>query len=422
MEAISIPLQRTPPTRRLGAVLLMLVLGGLPGLGIPLLWFTMTGAVRPELSIVCFVGAFIGALGWLARLFVLPKPGPVVVDEAAIALPCGRTRATLALDELVICRVEGRDLVMLAIPLPGHSPKAGTGSFVVPARCFTNQKGARDVVDAVRSCMARLPMGPGLLQRLDDNAARQQAFAARRPLVTWTITAVCVAVFVIEVAVNALADPHALVVIGANAPALVAKGEVWRLVTSCLLHGSLVHLFMNLSALLTTGALLERWLGRAGFAVVVVASGVIAQLGSAVAARAAMSVGFSGALFGFLGVLLASTILFRKQAVGGVKVPLSSWIFLLLTNGLLALLPFVDVVAHATGFVVGVGCGFMLAPRPGKSPLVKARARTAMAVVAAVVVVVSVLCALLSAFDPANGLMEAQASGSDPECRSVTAV
>ncbi|MDP2340523.1 MAG: rhomboid family intramembrane serine protease [Deltaproteobacteria bacterium] len=427
VEPASIPLRRTPPTRRLGAMLLMIVLGGLPGVALPLAWFTVTKAIPFELAIVGFIAVFIGALGWLARLFVLPKPTAVLilsasaaapaprgppraadadgVDDAALVFPFGRGQVRLALDELAVCRADGRDLVLLAVPQPGQASKADAGSFIVPARCFTNKTGAVDVVGAVRACMARSPFGPGLLARLDENEARQKAFARRRPLVTWGITAVCLLVFGIEVAVNALADPHALVVLGANAPALVARGEVWRLVTACLLHGSMIHVLMNISGLVTTGALLERWMGRAGFAVVVVVCGVLAQAGSAVAARAPMSVGFSGASFGLLGVLLASTILFRGQAVGGVKVPLSSWIFLLATNGALALLPFVDVVAHGTGFVAGVGCGFLLAPRPGKPPLLKARARSVAAGVAAVVVVAAIVCALLSALDPANGLI-----------------
>ena len=394
----TILLRRTPPTRRLAPLLLMMLLGGLPGLGLPLLWFTFSGALPPELSIVVFVAAFIAALGWLARLFVLPAPVPVVVDDAALTLPFGRRVARLPLEELIVCRVDGGDLVLLAVALPGQPQRSDAGSFVVPARCFKDkQTGAVDVVAAVRARLGVRAHGAALLDRLDENEARQRDFAKRRPLVTWGIAAVCVVVFGVEVAVGAVVDPRALLLMGANAPALVMQGEVWRLVASCLLHGSLVHLAMNLAALLSTGALLERWLGRAGFAVVVVVTGVVSQLGSTLAARADMSVGLSGALFGFLGVLLASTIRFRGQAVGGVRVPLSSWIFLLITNGALSMLPFVDVVAHGTGFVAGVGCGVLLAPRPGLPPLLRARARTVVAVVAVVCVAAAIVVAAATA-------------------------
>lgn len=383
-------------------LILMMVLGGLPGLGLPLLWFTLMGTLPPELSIVVFVGAFIGALAWLARMFVLPRPVPVVVDDFRMLLPLGRGVVRLVLDELVVCRCDDRDLVLLAVPAPGQPAQGDTGSFVVPRRCFAAAAGASDVVAAVRTRLGLLEHGVALLQRLDDNEARQRAFAARRPLVTWGVGAACVVVFAVEFGVGALADSHILVKMGANAPALVAQGQLWRLVTSCLLHGSMVHLAMNLSALLTTGAVLERWLGRAGFTIILVVTGVVAQLGSAVAARAPLSVGLSGALFGFLGVLLASTIRFRGQATGGLKVPVSSWIFLILTNGALSLLPFIDVVAHGTGFVAGIACGLVLAPRPFLPPLLRARGRKITAGVAVVVVVVAAVAAAAAAASAAQ--------------------
>ncbi len=395
--AVEIPLRRTPPTQRLGQLLLMLFLGGLPGLGLPLLWFTMSGSLPPELSIVTFVAAVIGALAGLARLFVLPAPAPLVIDDVALVLPYGRKSVRLMLDELLMCRLDGQDLVLLAVAPPGQSSVGDSGAFVVSGRCFKERRDAGDVVNAIRARLAVRVEGPGLLKRLDENEARQREFGKRRPVVTWGIAAACLLIFVVEVVVGAPGDPHVLANFGANAPALVRQGEVWRLVTACLLHGSVVHLLMNLSGLVPTGALLERWLGRASFAIVVVVTGVCGHLGSAVAARAEMSVGLSGALFGFLGVLLASTLRFRGHAVGGVKVPLSSWIFLLVVNGALALLPFVDVVAHATGFVAGIGCGAVLAPRPGKPPVLRARGRKIGALIAAVVVAASVVVPVVRA-------------------------
>ncbi len=410
--AVTVPLRRTPPSRRLWPVVLTLLLGGVPGLGLPLLWFTSTKEISVEVAGLIAAAAVLAAISWVAWLFALPKPRGVTVDDDGLGFSFARRGfVRLALEDIVVCRLDGRDVVVLAVPIegtPDNNTKANenadarghVGSFVLPARCFVDAAAdAVRVVAAVRARMAAHPQGAGLLARLDDNEARQKAFAGRRPIITWAVAAACAALFVVEVVSGALdpRDPAMLLTLGANAPALVNDGQVWRLVTACLLHGSLVHLAMNLSALLSTGGLLERWLGRSGFAIVVVVTGVVGQLGSAIAFRAPMSVGLSGALFGLLGVLLWSTLRFRTSTTGGLKVPLSSWIFLLITNAFLSTLPFVDVVAHGAGFAAGVAVGALVSPRPaGRGAVLRPRARFAFAIVAGLVVVAAVVAAIVA--------------------------
>lgn len=404
IAAVHVPMRRTPSTRRWWSVALMLGLGGLPAFALPLLWFTATGRIAVEVSLGTAVVGVVAIVGYVAWLFALPAPGDFVVDKDGLRFRFARRGVVfLALDEVLVCRSDKGDLVLLSAVVEGAASKGVVGSFVVPRGCFKDKAGgAHAVIAAVRAAMMASPHGPGLLSRLDDNAARQQAFAQKRPIVTWAVVGLCVALFAVEFATSALgtdaASALALVRMGANVPSLVRSGEVWRLVTACLLHGSVLHIVVNLSSLSSTGGLLERWLGRNAYVVVLFVTGVFSHAASAVVGGHPMSVGISGAIFGLLGVLLWSTVRFRGANLGGLRVPLSGWIFLLLTNAALSALPFIDVVAHGAGFAAGVVVAAFVAPRPGgRAPLLSAKARRGAAIACAVVVVASLFAALVAA-------------------------
>lgn len=401
MEPTAIPLKRTPSTRRLVSAFLMIFLGGLPAIALPLLWFVVSDVISVEVGGAVAVLLVLAVVSWLAWLYALPAPGDFVVDDAGLHFRFARRGVVfVALEELLVCRVDGRDLVLLAAVADGVAERGALGGFVVPGSCFVAKDGAAAVVAAVRERMGRHEHGSGLLSRLDDNAARQQAFASKRPLITWAVSGVCVALFALEVYVGALEPTEAgqrwLVRVGANVPDLVHSGEVWRLVTACLLHGSLLHVGVNLSSLVSTGGLLERWLGKSGYVVVLFVTGVFGHAASAFSGRHSMSVGISGAVFGLLGVLLWSSLSFRKKATGGLRVPVSGWVFLLVANGALSTLPFIDVVAHGAGFVSGVAVAALVAPRPGLPPRLSARVRFAAACVSGAMVVLSLAAALLT--------------------------
>jgi rhomboid protease GluP len=393
----SVALRRTPTSRRWVATLLFLLLGVLPSTALPLLWFVATRAVAPHTALVLFGLLIAGCVAWLAWQFVLPRPAPIVIHDDGVHLPWARGMRRLALDEIVVARAQDRELVLIAGVPPGDVPRGDIGVFVVAGRCFVDDDGAARVEGAVRARMARHPDGARLHARLDDNADRQRRFAATRPWVTWVTVAVCVVAFVGEYISGAVGDIDTLLLWGANSGALVRQGEWWRVVTACLLHGSVVHLLMNAASLASTGALVERWLGSPAMAVVLVVSGAGGHLASAFAARAPASVGISGAVFGLLGVLLVSSWRYRRQATGGLRVPASSWLFLIVANALLATLPFLDVVAHGAGFAFGVVAGGLLSPRPGRAALVGRRAMQALAVVCIALVVVAVGCDVFAA-------------------------
>lgn len=97
-------------------------------------------------------------------------------------------------------------------------------------------------------------------------------------------------------------------VLGANdALYTIADTRIETLVTSCFLHGSIVHLAFNLLMLWNVGAFLEPAIGRARFLPLYLGSGIVGSACSAIAGRflgASISVGASGAICGLLGAVL----------------------------------------------------------------------------------------------------------------------
>lgn len=91
---------------------------------------------------------------------------------------------------------------------------------------------------------------------------------------------------------------------------LVADGEWWRLFTSMFLHGSVIHLGMNMLFLWWIGAPVEQALGRARYALVYLVGGLAGSTGALLLTNPeAVTVGASGALFGILG----AAFVFERQ-------------------------------------------------------------------------------------------------------------
>jgi membrane associated rhomboid family serine protease len=82
---------------------------------------------------------------------------------------------------------------------------------------------------------------------------------------------------------------------------LIRGGQVHRMVSSCFLHGGIVHLGLNMQALRTLGPEVEEWFGHERFAGVYLLSGVSGNALSLATRTAPLSVGASGAIFGLLG-------------------------------------------------------------------------------------------------------------------------
>ncbi|MGY1724083.1 rhomboid family intramembrane serine protease [Blastococcus sp. SYSU DS0533] len=139
----------------------------------------------------------------------------------------------------------------------------------------------------------------------------------------------------------------------AQYPLLVELGEPWRLLTAAFLHIGLVHLVLNMLALLVFGSELERQLGRARF----LALYVVSALGGSTAIQlfgdfARPVAGASTAIYGLLGALGVLMVV-RRQDVRGILVLLGINIFI-------SFLPGISLLGHLGGLVTGAAVAALL--------------------------------------------------------------
>jgi membrane associated rhomboid family serine protease len=99
-----------------------------------------------------------------------------------------------------------------------------------------------------------------------------------------------------------------LVDIGAKDANRILAGEWWRFFTPIFLHVGVVHIFMNLLMQLRVGRSLEQSYGAMRIAPIYILCGIYGNILSCIFLPTQVQVGASGALFGFLGVLLSDLI------------------------------------------------------------------------------------------------------------------
>ncbi len=160
-----------------------------------------------------------------------------------------------------------------------------------------------------------------------------------------------------------------------SAPILVDDGQWWRVVTSAFTHAGLLHLGLNMLALLLFGSELERQLGKARYLTVY----LVSALGGAASlqllgAYAGGVVGASGAIYGLLGAF-GVVLVKHKQDLRGL-------LTLLGINLVISFLPGVSLLGHLGGLVAGAVTAAVL---------VYAGRRTAVAVAGTAAVVVLLL-------------------------------
>lgn len=184
---------------------------------------------------------------------------------------------------------------------------------------------------------------------------------ASRLTVTTTLLTACCLCFALQLLSGSPDAMPTLVAFGANAPDLVADGQLWRLVSCMFVHGGLVHIAFNMWALWVLGRFFEQLIDLPRFLVVYTVSGVLASAVSAVN-HAVPSVGASGAIFGLFGLYTA--IAWKPRGLVHPVVAralLRNAMTLFAINLALGLLfPVIDLAAHMGGFAGGLILGLTL--------------------------------------------------------------
>ena len=218
--------------------------------------------------------------------------------------------------------------------------------------------------------------------------------ATPRLWVTKLIVGLNVAVWLLNVATGLSPispDPRGLLAWGGNFLPLTYE-QPWRLFTSTLLHGGIIHLGFNMWALWDTGRLAERFYGNTQYLLIYCFSGLFGASASLYfAASKTVSVGASAAIFGVVGALLSA--LFTKHNKLPASLVQAMRSSMLMFVGYSLVMGFVgthiDNAAHIGGLIGGFAMATIMAEKFDweeyrRAGLVRATVAVALALVALV--------------------------------------
>lgn len=175
--------------------------------------------------------------------------------------------------------------------------------------------------------------------------------------VTSLLIAANLVMFTLTMIFGGSTNPVTLYQFGALYPPFVdGLPDMWRLVSAMFLHAGFDHLLFNMFALVVFAPPLERVFGSFRYGLFYLLCGVAGSVLSLTLLNDSMSVGASGAIYGFYGAYLY-LILFRKQALDPAS---RKTIQIILGIGVVysVVMPQINLWGHLGGFVAG----FLLFP------------------------------------------------------------
>ena len=179
----------------------------------------------------------------------------------------------------------------------------------------------------------------------------------------------------------------------------LAQAQPWRYLSAVFVHFNLLHVGMNCFVLVAVGATAERELGKARFVLLFVLTGVLGFVASDVWAGgiSGPTAGASGAVFGLFGSVIG--IAFARRDPNWKQVLLQNVIWIVV----LSFMGSVNNAAHVGGLIAGALLGFSFNKEPRKLNL-----DAAFAIIAGVLVVLSLASVALSAVSPIWRLVRGQ--------------
>jgi membrane associated rhomboid family serine protease len=285
------------------------------------------------------------------------------------------------------------------VPTPG--PDAGGST----PRCYRHP-GRETYVSCVRcgrhacpDCLRSAAVGQQCVDCVrDGNRGSRQAVGrfggkvSDTPVVTYTLVALCVLAYIIELAYGKIIDYGMMIGLvpdsSIHAVIGVAAGDWYRLLSSAFLHeppGSglgLTHIIFNMWALIVVGPSLERVLGRTRFLSVYVVSALAGSVLYYILAKPYdPAIGASGAIFGLFG---AWFVLAKRMRLDARQV-----VLLIVLN--LGITFFVHGIAwqdHVGGLIAGAAltAAYVYAPRVNRTAIQVAATIAMLAIIAAGVI------------------------------------
>lgn len=175
-----------------------------------------------------------------------------------------------------------------------------------------------------------------------------------RPIVTYSLMGVTILVYLLQMGSQFLFhDVDLAAGIGMKVNELIIQGQLWRLITPMLLHGSILHIGFNMYALNIFGPRLERYFGRSRFLALYLLSGFAGNVMSFLFTTAP-SLGSSTAIFGLLAA--EGVFLYQNRGIFGKNAQraLGNIILVAVVNLVIGMSPGIDNWGHVGGLLGGI--------------------------------------------------------------------
>ena len=182
----------------------------------------------------------------------------------------------------------------------------------------------------------------------EDAKKIEKVFKSKFPYVTYLLIAINVIFFIVPLLLNQV--DYVLDAYCVHGPSIRA-GQLYRIISGTLLHGSIPHLLFNMYSLYILGSQLEGFFGKAKFALIYIFSAICGSFLSITFGQGAGSVGASGAIFGLMGSLLYFGFYYRVYLGQVVKSQILPLIAVNLLVGFMT--PGIDNSAHIGGLIGG---------------------------------------------------------------------
>lgn len=193
------------------------------------------------------------------------------------------------------------------------------------------------------------------------------------PKLSIGLIAVLVVVFLLTLLVGTQVGSMTVAALNMGAlykPYVVGLGQIWRIITAGLLHGSVFHLLMNCINLYYIGRVMEpffaknKWMYYVVIGVSMIAGNLVALLDTG----QTITVGISGGLFGMIGYYC---ILCLDKGFYKNKLVRRNLMYMLLINFYVSFLPNISWQGHLGGFVAGLCFGLWNTNYPKIKPMLQ---------------------------------------------------
>jgi membrane associated rhomboid family serine protease len=269
---------------------------------------------------------------------------PIVLNDDGIRHPRSSRRVKQILTRY-------RDITHVAVSAQTLWLGAKNSVYLFSRGNFESYDAPERLADALRARVRSLPDGARRLASMDR--IDQIGDNAPRPRATQALVALCILVYLCQLALG-----FRVTLAGHYSPALVADGDVWRILTGNLLHAQggfagFAHIALNLLALMALGFLVERPLGAVRAACVMGFSAVGAMVTGGMFGNS-MVVGASGIVFGLAGSVLWLEYRHAEELPAWWRFPRRSlWIILAINVVIGVVIPFIALAAHIGGLISG---------------------------------------------------------------------